>query len=118
VFRFLPDHNLHDAISRELKRKKPELDGVLVRDLGLAEAGDADALRWAATEGRIVLTHDRQTMTRYADDHVHAGERMPGLFVIETPPTIGPVIEDLLTIVEATEPEEGEGKTEYLPYKE
>ncbi len=118
MFRFLADHNLHDAITRELKRKKPDLDVVLVRDLGLAEAEDSSILQWAARESRIVLTHDRQTMTRYANDRVHTGQRMPGLFVIATPPDIGAVIENLLTIVEVTEPKEWEGKTEYLPYKE
>lgn len=117
MFRFLADHNLHDAISRGLKRKKPDLDVVLVRDLGLSEAEDSDILQLAATENRIVLTHDRQTMTRYANDRVHTGKRMPGLFVIETPSAIGAVIEDLLTIVEVTEPEEWEGKTEFLPYR-
>ena len=118
MFKFLADHNLHDAIVRGLLRRKPDLDIVLVRNLGLAEASDRDILDWAASEGRIVLTHDRQTMPRYANERVHAVKAMPGLFVIEPHPDIGAVIENLLTIMDATEEGEWQSKTEYLPYKD
>jgi len=116
VFKFVADQNLHDANVRGLKRKCPELDIVLVRDLDLASAEDPDILEWAAEEGRILLTHDRQTMINHAKQRLQSGLRMPGLFVIKTPPDIGSVVEDLMIITEVTNPEEWEGKTEYLPY--
>jgi predicted nuclease of predicted toxin-antitoxin system len=34
----------------------------------LADAGDPEVLAWAASEGRVVLTHDVRTMTRFAYD--------------------------------------------------
>jgi hypothetical protein len=118
VVKFLADHNLHQAIVRGLKRRKPDLDIVLVRDVGLAEAEDSEVLEWAATEGRILLTHDRQTMTRYANERVRSGPRMPGLFVMDMSPDIGGAIDDILTIVEVTEASEWHGKTEYLLYRD
>ena len=41
---------------------------------------DPDILARAAAEGRIVLTHDRNTMTGFAATRVNAGQPMPGLF--------------------------------------
>jgi hypothetical protein len=94
----------------------PRLDIVALRDFGLSEATDPEVLAWAAKESRIVLTHDRRTMPRYAWERVARGEIMPGLFIVKTPPDVSAVVEDLLIITEATQAEEWEGKVEYLPY--
>ncbi len=117
MFKIACDHNLHGAIVRELTRKKLELDSVRVKDVGLEEAEDPDVLEWAAAEGRIVLTHDRQTMVGFAKDRMEAGRSMPGLFVIDEKPDIGAVLRDLRDIIELTDPAEWEGLIEYLPYK-
>jgi predicted nuclease of predicted toxin-antitoxin system len=57
----------------------PDLDLVRVLDVGLGGADDPTVLAWAATEGRLVLTHDAATLIGYAYERVAAGLPMPGI---------------------------------------
>ena len=45
---------------------EPTLDIVRVQDVGLRTASDPDILAWAASEGRILLTHDRKESGKLA----------------------------------------------------
>jgi len=66
-------------------------------------------------EGRIVLTHDVATMTGFAYRRVAAGQPMPGLFEIPKRMPVGRAVEEILTIDECSDPNEWEGKVQYLP---
>lgn len=59
----------------------PKLDVVRVQDVGLIETPDPTILAWAAAEGRILLTHDRDTVPGFAYDRVrgHPGTSMIAL---------------------------------------
>lgn len=116
MFRLLADHDLHDAIIRELLRRLPDLDIVRLRDYGEERKPDPEVLALAADENRIVLTHDRNTMTRYANERVVVGRPMRGLFVIEQTRDIGRVLRDLLAIMDETEQSEWENLTVFLPF--
>jgi hypothetical protein len=71
-----------------------------VQDVGLRTADDHDVLAWAAAEGRILVTHDRETMVGFAYQRVEAGLPMPGVFVVRNQPHhIGAMVEDLLLVV-------------------
>lgn len=59
---FASDENFNNDIVRGLLRRKPKLDIVRVQDAGLSGANDPDVLEWAASEGRLLLTHDSMTM--------------------------------------------------------
>jgi hypothetical protein len=72
-------------------------------------------LEWAAQEGRVLLTHDVATITRYAYDQVREGQPMPGVLEISTDAPIGRVIEDVLVMVECSQDGELEGQVQYLP---
>ena len=76
------DENFNNDIVRGLLRRKPNLDIVRLQEAGLSGANDPSVLEWAAQEGRILLTHDVSTMTRYAYDRIRAGTRMPGIFEV------------------------------------
>lgn len=92
----------------------PDLDVVRVRDVGLARAPDPRILEWAAGEGRVLLTHDRETMPGYAYERVRAGLRMPGVVeVLEM--AIGRAIEDLEVLVACSHEGELEGRVVFLP---
>jgi predicted nuclease of predicted toxin-antitoxin system len=60
--KFLADENFNNQIVRGILRQSPELDIVRVQDVHLSGADDPTVLVWAATEERIVLTHDVATM--------------------------------------------------------
>jgi hypothetical protein len=109
------DANFNADILRGLLRRNLGLDVVRVQDAGLSGADDPTVLEWAAGQGRVLLTHDVSTMTRYAYDRVRAGLPMPGVFEVSRAVPIGRAIEDLLLLAECSEPGEWEGQVRYLP---
>lgn len=109
------DENLDGTIVRGLRRRAPRLDLVRVQDAGLSGADDPAVLAWAAAEGRVLLTHDVQTMTQFAYDRVRAGLPMPGVFEIHPDLPLASVIADVLLLAECSESGEWEGQVRYLP---
>ncbi|MBI5183730.1 MAG: DUF5615 family PIN-like protein, partial [Nitrospinae bacterium] len=69
---FVADENFNNNIIRGVLRREPELDIVHIQNVGLSGANDLSVLEWAAQEGRIILTHDVNTITRYAYERIRA----------------------------------------------
>ncbi|OQC06856.1 MAG: hypothetical protein BWX80_01354 [Candidatus Hydrogenedentes bacterium ADurb.Bin101] len=90
---------------------------VRVQDVGLSGADDPAVLEWAVNEGRVLLTHDVSTITRYAYERIQTGKSMPGVFEVSRQAAIGSVIEDILLIAEFSLEGEWEGQICYLPLK-
>jgi Domain of unknown function (DUF5615) len=111
----LSDENFNNHIVQAL-RQHPEVDLVRVQDAGLGHTDDPAILAWAATQGRVLLTHDRNTMAGFAYDRVRAGLPMPGVFVVDDRAQLDPVISDILLVVQASQPGEWEGRVEYIPF--
>ncbi len=109
------DENFNNDILRGLLRRRPDLDIVRIQDVGLSGADDPTVLDWAAREGRVLLTHDVSTITRYAYERVRAGLPMPGVFEVSRTLSIGRVIEDILLLAECSLEGEWEGQVRYLP---
>ncbi len=61
------------------------------------------------------MTHDENTMTKFAKERVKRGERMPGLFVVHQSTALGEAIEDLVLLVECSREDEWEGQILFLP---
>ena len=117
MIRFAADENFNNAILRGLLRRNPNLDIVRVQDVGLSGADDPTVFAWAADEGRVLLTHDVATITRYAYERIRAGEPMPGVFEVNQNVRLGLAIEDLLLIAEGSLEGEWEGQVNYLPLR-
>jgi len=66
VLKLVSDENFDGDILRGLYRRRPDLDVVRVQDVGLSATADPDVLAWAGIEGRVLLTHDRDTMPNFA----------------------------------------------------
>lgn len=94
MIRLAIDENFDHHILRALMRRVATLDARTVRDAGLAGADDPAVLEWAAREGRILLTHDVRTMTRFAFERVDRRESMPGVIEVPARAAIGEVIEE------------------------
>lgn len=116
MLRFLADENFDNTVVRGLFRRNSTLDIVRVQDVGLSGKDDPTVLEWAAQEGRVLLTHDVATITRYAYDRVREGQPMPGVVEVSTDALIGQVIEDLLVLAECSQEGELEGQVQYLPW--
>ena len=116
MIRFAADENFNGDIVRGLLRRNSHLDLVRVQDEGLQGADDPTVLEWAAGEGRVLLTHDVATMTRYAYERVQSGLPMPGVFEVGRRALVGVVIEEILMIAGCSLEGEWEGQVRYLPF--
>ncbi len=111
----IADENFNNDIVRGVLRRNPRLDIVRIQDVGLSGAGDEAVLEWAAREGRILLTHDVSTLTRYAYDRVNASLPMPGVLEVSRGVPVSTAIEDILLLAQLSLPGEWEGQIRYLP---
>lgn len=62
----LSDENFNGDIVRGMSLRQPNLDLVRIQDVGLQAVSDPAILDWAASNGCILLTHDRATMPDFA----------------------------------------------------
>jgi hypothetical protein len=113
--KLLTDENFHRAITRGLLRLLPDLDLVRVQDVGLSGASDPAVLAWAADEGRLVLTHDVETLVADAYARVRAGLPMPGVIEVSQEAPIGAVLTDLQLLIGGSHPDEWAGQVLYVP---
>jgi hypothetical protein len=110
--KFLIDENFKSAIVRGLLQQ-PGLDLIRVQDVGLLGASDAIILEWAAKEGRVLLTHDVNTITKYAYERLVGGLVMPGVIEVKQDASVGRIIHDILLLAEFEE--DCQGQVLYLP---
>lgn len=113
----LADENFNNDIVRGVRRKNPTVDIERVQDVGLSGMNDPTVLEWAAQVGRVLLTHDVTTMTRYAYDRVRDGKPMPGVFEITRHIPVGVAIEEIILLAECSVEGEWEGQVRYLPLR-
>lgn len=111
----LVDENFNRHIAEGLTRLDPGLDLVDVRDVGLAATPDPDILEWAARHGRVLLTHDRQTIPAFAWARVAAGQRMPGVFLVSDDMPVAQAIDEILLAVHCMTPGECDSVVKYFP---
>jgi hypothetical protein len=71
----------------------------------------------AASEGRVVLTHDVSTLIARAYERVQAGQPMPGVIAVSQSLAVGQVIEDLLLVVQCSAPADWTHQVLYLPLR-
>ncbi|MGH7959460.1 MAG: DUF5615 family PIN-like protein [Opitutaceae bacterium] len=114
MLRLLADENLNHDLIRGVLRRLPSLDLLRVQDVGLREVDDPTVLEWAARNGRIVLTHDVNTMPAFAYDRIRRNEPMPGMFVVSQQAALAGLIDDLLLIAECSDGNEWDGRVIYL----
>ena len=111
----LSDENFNGDIIRGLFLRQPHLDLLRVQDVGLREVDDPAILAWAASNGRILLTHDRATMPDFAYERLVEAGQMAGVFVINDRMPIRQAIDELLLLVACSEQSEWKGIILYLP---
>ena len=76
---------------------------------------DPAILDWAASNERILLTHDRATMPDFAYERLARGQTMLGVFVINDRMPVRQVIDELLLLQDCSEQDEWKGIVLYLP---
>jgi hypothetical protein len=116
MFRLLVDENFDHDIVRGLRLLSlSDIDLISVGEAGLTGAEDPDVLTWAAGQARILLTHDRKTIPKYAYERINKGSLMPGVFVVPQVLPIGTAIEDLALIFKCSRPHEWQNIVQFIP---
>lgn len=116
MLRLLSDECFEGKVVRGLRRLRTDLDLVRVQDVGLKGAADPTVLEWDASEGRILLTHDRQTIPGFAHARVRAAEPMPGVFIIDDKVPTRAAIDAILLADGASQPADWQDQVVFLPY--
>lgn len=111
----LSDENFNGDIVRGLLLRHPNLDLLRVQDVGLREVDDPAILAWAASYGRILLTHDRATMPDFAYNRLVRGEPMAGMFVVNDRTPMRQAIDELSLLADCSEQAEWKSIVLYLP---
>jgi predicted nuclease of predicted toxin-antitoxin system len=73
VIKLATDEDFNNRILRGLLRRNSRLDIRRKQDTELEYADDPQVLAWAASEGRVLLTHDASTLIGYAYERVRQG---------------------------------------------
>ena len=115
MLRLLIDENIDHDILRGLESRLPQLDYVLVKQIGMSGSPDLELLRWAAVENRIIVTHDKKTLIPDAKHCVRLGEPMAGVIFIRKQMAIGRAISDLELTVACLSETDMKDRIEYLP---
>ncbi len=114
--RFLADEDIDVDIVQGLRSREPAIDILDVKSAGLRGTEDPALLELAAGQDRILISHDRNTMTRHFCERLASGRSSPGLFIVpKRPSAIGDTIEWLLLVWAASQSEEWRGQIVYVP---
>ncbi len=100
MLRLASDADVHGDIIRGLRRRRPDLDLIRAQDAIPEDTPDPAVLAWAASENRVLITNDRNTMVGFAHQRAGAGEPMPGLIATTNEQSLGEAIDDILVIAE------------------
>ena len=113
--RYLFDEDFNDRVVRGFRRQRPAVDAVRVYDVGLTEAEDTHVIEWAARHRRVVVSHDRRTMSRFARERIAARLPIARLILVHQDRPIGAAIEDLVLISGLVAAEELRDMILFLP---
>ena len=117
MLRLAADENLKAAIVAGLRRLQADLDILTVQEAGRTSQTDPEVLDWAASEQRILITHDTSTMIQSAYDRSRAGDPMPGLLVVPSSFPIGRAVDEIALFATASVDGEWDGQVVYVPLR-
>jgi xanthine dehydrogenase iron-sulfur cluster and FAD-binding subunit A len=114
MVRFQADADFNQIIVAALVRKDPLVDFRTATVASLEGLRDGEVLALAASDKRILVTHDAKTMPRHFADFVQSHESA-GVIVVPQHLPVSVVVDELLLIASATSPGEWTNRICYLP---
>jgi len=121
ALRYLLDEHLRGPLRRAIQwhnsRGVYPLDVVRVGDFVDLPLGTADAiiLLWAEREGRILVSHDRNTLPGHLSDHLRTGRHSPGIFLIRRHTTVTQLMTFLIDAAYASDPVDWQDRIAFMP---
>lgn len=114
--RFLADEDLRFEIVLAVRRLEPAIDFPTVIELGRAGSTDEQVLEFAHAEGRILVSHDVNSLRGLADQRVADGSGVTGvLLTAQTNPT-RKIAETIHAIWGASEDDEWSDRVVFIPF--
>lgn len=112
--RFQADADLNRHVIAAVKRREPTVDFQTAQEAGLSGLDDPVVLALAASEGRLLVSHDRQTMPWHFGEFIQQ-QTSPGLLIVSQHLPVSQAADDLLLIWFASEAEEWINQIGFLP---
>lgn len=117
MLRLASDADVHGELVRGLRRHLPGIDLVRVQDALPEGTSDPDVLAWAASEDRVLISNDRNTMVGFAYHRIAEGEPVPGVISTTNDQSIGAAIDDILLIAEFMTEDQIKDRVVFLPFQ-
>jgi uncharacterized protein DUF5615 len=113
--RFQADNDLKFAIVKAVRLREPSIDFVSALESELGGVGDPEILERAATEERVLVSHDRRTMLKHFRNRLAAGRPSPGLLIVSQGAPIGLAVEAIVLLWAVADPTELRDQAYHLP---
>jgi predicted nuclease of predicted toxin-antitoxin system len=115
MIRFLADADLNEGIVAGCLRREPTMDFLSANAANLEGLPDPEVLAVATEQGRILVSHDFQTMPGHFGDFLQTHGSSPGVLLLPQYLPIGEAIEELVLIWGASDAEEWENRIVRIP---
>lgn len=115
--RFQADNDLRQAIRKGVVRREPAVDFQSAHAARLDTLPDLDVLRLASVSGRVLVSHDVNTLTEEFRRFVQAGHYCSGVLLVPQQAPTGAVIESLLLVWLVSDPADWENRLVWLPFQ-
>jgi hypothetical protein len=112
--RFQADADLHVPIIKGLRRREPSIDFMTAREAGLVGIDDWGVLVLAASNGRVLVSHDVSTMPETFSRFIQE-QTSPGVILISQELSYREAIEGLLRVWSITQAKDWQNVLSFLP---
>ncbi len=117
---YLLDENLPPLYQEQLLRYQSDLTVLMIGELSAINtpakgALDPEILIWCESNNFILVTNNRTSMPVHLAEHLSQHRQVPGIFVLRPFASIGQIIDDLILIALAGEPQEYQNRITYIP---
>lgn len=113
--RFLADADLNRAVVTGVVRREPSIDFLAAQAAGLRGLQDRQVLAIAANLGRVLVSHDVNTMPAHFRTFCSIGRTSPGVLIVPQKLAVSIAIEELLLVWLASDSSGWENRLAWLP---
>jgi hypothetical protein len=113
--RFQADADLSENIVWAVRRAEPTIDFQTANHANLHGLGDDVVLALAASENRILISHDRRTMPYHFGEFIEQ-QKSPGVFIVRKRFEMSKVVEAIILVWFASAPEDWFNNISELPF--
>src|SRR5204863_460098 len=98
-----------------IRQREPAIDFASAADANLEGLSDPEVLERAATENRVLVSHDRRTMVHQFRNRLTARKFSPGLLIVSQDARIGPVVDAIIVLWSVSDPADVRDQIYHLP---